>query len=104
MGDTGNAPPSSVLTVRGPTKRLGAFTAANDVHLDVAESGIVRSVRISATSAHLSVHENVRVALQLKAGLTWQFRRSRSVQRSLDARADGLLEQVKFSRSGTGRR
>ena len=143
MRDTSNAPPSSVLTVKGLTKRFGAFTAVNDVHLNVAEGGIhaligpngagkttvfsmlsgfqkptsgsiafrgrditplgpaevaqlgiVRSFQISATFAHLSVHENVRVALQLKAGLTWQFWRPRSVLRSLDAQADALLEQV----------
>ena len=135
--------PTAVLSIKGLTRRFGAFTAVKDVDLEVtegsihaligpngagkttvfsmvsgfllptsgsiafrgrditrlgpaevAQTGIVRSFQISATFAHLSVHENVRVALQLKADLTWQFWRPRSVLKCLDDRAEELLALV----------
>ncbi|MEZ5649940.1 MAG: ABC transporter ATP-binding protein [Burkholderiaceae bacterium] len=63
----------------------------------VAQMGMVRSFQISATFGRLSVHENVRVALQRKAGLTWQFWRAGSVLRRLDERADELLAEVNLT-------
>ncbi len=47
----------------------------------VARRGVVRSFQISAVFPHLSVLENVRVALQRKLGTSFQFWRS---ERSLD--------------------
>src|ERR1700751_5765561 len=61
---------------------------------DVARRGLVRSFQISAVFPHLSVRDNVRVALQQKLGNTFHFWRSERVLDSLDTRADVLLEAV----------
>ena len=63
----------------------------------VARRGLVRSFQISATFSHLTVHENVRVALQRRAGLATQFWRSDGVLHRLDERADQLLEEFGLS-------
>jgi branched-chain amino acid transport system ATP-binding protein len=60
----------------------------------VARSGLVRSFQISATFASLSVLENVRVALQRRAGLATQFWRSDAVLATLDERAHALIDAV----------
>ena len=60
----------------------------------IARRGVIRSFQISATFPHLTVMENVRVALQQKLGVSFQFWRS---ERSLDAlndRALALLDTV----------
>ena len=61
---------------------------------DIARQGLVRSFQISAVFPHLTVLENVRIALQRRRGGSFDFWRS---QRSLDAlngRALELLEAV----------
>jgi branched-chain amino acid transport system ATP-binding protein len=61
---------------------------------EVARLGMVRSFQISAVFPHLSVRENVRVALQRALGTSFHFWRS---ERSLDAlnpRADALIASV----------
>ena len=61
---------------------------------DIARMGLVRSFQISATFPHLTLLENIRVALQRKLGTSFHFWRS---QRSLDVlndRAMQLLEDV----------
>jgi branched-chain amino acid transport system ATP-binding protein len=60
----------------------------------IARRGVVRSFQISAVFGHLSVLENVRVALQRKLGTSFHFWRPESSLRKLDARALELLEQV----------
>ncbi|PZP93625.1 MAG: ABC transporter ATP-binding protein [Variovorax paradoxus] len=60
----------------------------------VARRGLVRSFQISAVFPHLTVLDNVRVALQNKLGNSYRFWRSESSLRSLNARAVDLLEQV----------
>ena len=60
----------------------------------IARRGVVRSFQISAVFGHLSVLENVRVALQRKLGTSFHFWRPESSLRSLDAEALALLEQV----------
>lgn len=60
----------------------------------VARAGMVRSFQISATFPHLSVMQNVRVALQNRQGLAWQFWRSERVLDRLDGRARELLDRV----------
>jgi branched-chain amino acid transport system ATP-binding protein len=60
----------------------------------VARRGIVRSFQISSTFPHMSVLENVRVALQRKLGTSFQFWRSERALRTLDARAMELLRSV----------
>lgn len=61
---------------------------------EVARKGIIRSFQISAVFPKLSVLENVRVALQRKAGLATQFWCSERRLSVLDERAMQLLESV----------
>lgn len=60
----------------------------------VARMGLVRSFQISAVFPHLSVLDNVRVALQRPGGLGVQFWRPVSALDALTPRAMELLEQV----------
>jgi branched-chain amino acid transport system ATP-binding protein len=55
----------------------------------IARRGIIRSFQISATFPHLTVLENVRIALQQKVGNTFRFWQS---ERSLDVLNDRALE------------
>jgi len=64
---------------------------------DVARLGLVRSFQISAVFPHLTALENVRVALQRKRGDNFDFWRSKSVLKSLNARALELLADVGLS-------
>ncbi|WP_029008100.1 ABC transporter ATP-binding protein [Azospirillum halopraeferens] len=61
---------------------------------DVARLGIVRSFQISAVFAHLSVLENVRVALQRPLGTSFHFWKPESTLAGLDRRALELLDAV----------
>ena len=56
---------------------------------DVARMGLVRSFQISATFPHLTLLENIRIALQRKLGTSFHFWRS---QRSLDLLNDRALQ------------
>ena len=60
----------------------------------IARLGLVRSFQISAVFPHLSVLENVRIALQRRRGDSFDFWRSEKVLRSLDGEALGLIEEV----------
>ncbi|MBA2549182.1 MAG: ABC transporter ATP-binding protein, partial [Burkholderiaceae bacterium] len=60
----------------------------------IARRGIVRSYQISSVFPHLTVLENVRVALQRATDLSFQFWRSEKVLESMNARALDLLNQV----------
>jgi branched-chain amino acid transport system ATP-binding protein len=59
-----------------------------------ARRGIIRSFQISAVFPHLSVLENVRVALQRKLGVSYYFWRSEKSLHALDAPALELLKAV----------
>ncbi|MCR0980430.1 ABC transporter ATP-binding protein [Roseomonas populi] len=61
---------------------------------EVARMGLVRSFQISAVFPHLTVLENVRVALQRQRGGSFDFWRSDSVLRQYDDRAMALLADV----------
>ncbi len=61
---------------------------------DIARLGLVRSFQISAVFPHLSVLENVRVALQRKRGASFDFWRSERVLDGLNGRAVVLIEAV----------
>ena len=61
---------------------------------DVARQGLVRSFQISATFPHLSVLENVRIALQRQRGDNFDFWRSEKLLRRYDGAARDLIEQV----------
>jgi len=64
---------------------------------DIARLGLVRSFQISAVFPHLSVLENVRVALQRKRGDSFDFWRSQSVLDVYNDRARELIEWVGLS-------
>ena len=60
----------------------------------IARRGVVRSFQISATFPHLSVMENVRVALQRKMGTSFHFWSSQASLNVLNDQAVELLESV----------
>jgi branched-chain amino acid transport system ATP-binding protein len=64
---------------------------------EVARLGLVRSFQISAVFPHLTVLDNVRVALQRPSGLATQFWRSSASLSSLDERAMELIDAVNLS-------
>lgn len=61
---------------------------------DVARQGLVRSFQISATFPHLSLRENVRIALQRKRGRSFDFWRSERTLDRLNAQSEELLDAV----------
>ncbi len=61
---------------------------------DVARLGLVRSFQISATFPHLTVLENVRIALQRPTGTSFRFWQSERVLDALNDRAMSLLDDV----------
>jgi branched-chain amino acid transport system ATP-binding protein len=63
----------------------------------IARMGLARSFQISAVFPHLSVRENVRVALQRKLGNSFHFWRSERVLDKLDAAALKLVADVGLS-------
>jgi branched-chain amino acid transport system ATP-binding protein len=60
----------------------------------IARMGLVRSFQISAVFPHLTVLENVRIALQRKRGASFDFWRPERVLGGLDERARELIEAV----------
>ena len=68
------------------------ITAEAPAH--IARRGVIRSFQISAVFPHLTVLENVRVALQRKLGSSFQFWRSDRSLDTLNERAMQLLGQV----------
>jgi branched-chain amino acid transport system ATP-binding protein len=65
-----------------------------------ARRGVVRSFQISATFPHLTVLQNVRVALQRKQGASFEFWRHERSLNVLDKRAKELLEAVGLASLG----
>jgi branched-chain amino acid transport system ATP-binding protein len=61
---------------------------------EVARRGIVRSFQMSAVFPHLTVLENVRIALQRTLATTFHFWKPAASLAVLNARARQLLEQV----------
>jgi branched-chain amino acid transport system ATP-binding protein len=60
----------------------------------IARMGLVRSFQISAVFPHLTVLENVRIALQRRRGGSFDFWRSERVLDALNARALELISAV----------
>jgi branched-chain amino acid transport system ATP-binding protein len=137
---------SSILQVKGLTKRFHGFCAVDGVNLNVEEGtihaligpngagkstffnlltkflepsagsiifdgvditgensaqiarrGIIRSFQISAVFPEMTVLENVRIALQRKLNLTYQFWRSEKALDVLNQNAISLLDEVGLS-------
>ena len=75
-----------------PTRGTIRFNGEDITHESperIARRGIVRSFQISAVFPHLTVLENVRIALQRKLGTSFHFWKS---ERSLDALNDRAME------------
>jgi branched-chain amino acid transport system ATP-binding protein len=66
-----------------------------------ARRGLVRSFQISATFPHLTVLQNVRVALQRKRSASFEFWRHERSLSVLDARAQELLTAVGLGTHGS---
>jgi len=60
----------------------------------IAQMGLVRSFQISAVFPHLTVLENVRIALQRKRGHSFDFWRSERVLTQLNEEARRLIDAV----------
>ena len=83
-----------------PTSGRVLFNGQDITHekpAQVARRGIVRSFQISATFPHLTVLENVRIALQRAQGSSFDFWRSASRLHLLNDKAMDLLSQVDLS-------
>ena len=68
------------------------ITGESSAH--IARRGVIRSFQISAVFPHLTVLENVRVALQRQLGTSFHFWRPERSLDSLNARALELLDAV----------
>ncbi len=73
---------------------LEGVDITRDKPAQVARRGVVRSFQISSTFPHMSVLENVRVALQHTLGTEYSFLKSSRTLGRLDARCLGLLDEV----------
>ena len=63
----------------------------------IARMGLVRSFQISAVFPHLTVRENVRIALQRKRGHSFDFWRSERILDQLDGAARELISAVNLT-------
>jgi branched-chain amino acid transport system ATP-binding protein len=80
-----------------PTRGRILYKGRDITHVkpaDVARMGLARSFQISAVFPHLTVLENVRLALQRQRGASFDFWRSDHVLGRYDERAMELLESV----------
>jgi branched-chain amino acid transport system ATP-binding protein len=67
----------------------------------VARRGLVRSFQISSTFPHMTVLENVRIALQRKSGSSYAFWRSERSLAAMDGRALEILGSVELAEYAT---
>ena len=88
----------NLLTKFLPVTSGHIFYNGHDITADkpvqIARRGMVRSFQISAVFPHLSVLENVRVALQRNLGTSFHFWKPESTLHALNDRAMELLESV----------
>ena len=82
------------LTPSAGTIKFKGENITLDNPADVARRGVVRSFQISAVFPHLTVLENVRVALQRKRGNSFDFWRPEQALKDLEPRAHALAEAV----------
>ena len=76
--------------------RFNGVDITDEPPAEVARRGIVRSFQISAVFPHLTVLENVRVALQRRLGTSFHFWRSDRSLGVLEERARALLAEVRL--------
>ncbi len=74
--------------------RFGGRDITGSRPADIARLGLVRSFQISAVFPHLTVLENVRIALQRRRGASFDFWRSERVLGTLNGRALELIDAV----------
>ena len=74
--------------------RFNGIDITGERPAQIARRGVVRSFQISAVFPHLSVLENVRIALQRTLGTSFHFWRSEKTLDALNGRAMELLAQV----------
>jgi len=72
------------------------ITGESSAH--IARRGVIRSFQISAVFPHLTVLENVRVALQRQLGTSFHFWRSERTLDTLNDRAMQLLDAVDLAK------
>jgi branched-chain amino acid transport system ATP-binding protein len=89
---------TTFLRASSGTIRFNGKSIERSDPASVARSGLVRSFQISAVFGHMSVLENVRVALQRKTGWNHSFWRSEKILGSMDERAHELLAMVGLTR------
>lgn len=77
------------LTPTHGTIHFNGLDITHEKSSQIARRGVVRSFQISAVFPHLSVLENVRIALQRKLGTSFHFWRS---EKSLDVLNDRAME------------
>lgn len=80
-----------------PTRGEIFFNAQNITRIHpsaIARMGLARSFQISAVFSHLTVLENVRIALQRKRGGSYDFWRSERAVSALEPRALELIDDV----------
>ena len=82
------------LEPTGGRIRFNGVDITGERPAQVARRGMVRSFQISSVFPHLTVLENVRVALQRNLGTSFHFWRSERSLRSLEPRARTLLAEV----------
>jgi branched-chain amino acid transport system ATP-binding protein len=82
------------LTPSKGTIQFKSRDITRDRPAEVARLGLVRSFQISAIFPHLTVLENVRIALQRQRGRSFDFWRSDRVLKEFEAKAMELLEAV----------
>ncbi|HEX4328883.1 MAG TPA: ABC transporter ATP-binding protein [Burkholderiales bacterium] len=76
------------------TIRFNNIDITKEKPAQIARRGVVRSFQISAVFPHLTVLENVRIALQRSLGTSFHFWRSDRGLTQLDGRAHELLAEV----------
>lgn len=88
----------NLLTKYLPITRGEIFYKGKSITLmkpaEIARLGVVRSFQISAVFPHMTVLENIRVALQRPIGNSFHFWKPQRVLNQLNNRALELLEQV----------
>ncbi len=82
------------LTPTSGTILFDGHDITQETSAHIARRGVIRSFQISSVFPHITVLENVRVALQRTLNNSFQFWRSEKVLDQLNGRAMDLLRQV----------